>query len=80
MIIQCIILKGYAQNDSLLKLNATKNNTSLIDSIPKKNNKPEIPNNPIISELKGMRHLNDSNKVSEFKNHVNKDSIKSTLK
>lgn len=80
MIIQCIILKGYAQNDSLLKLNVTKNNPSLIDSIPKKNNKPEISNNPIVSELKGVPHLNDSNKVSEFKNHVNKDSIKSTLK
>lgn len=80
MIIQCIILKGYAQNDSLLKLNVPKNNTSLIDSIPEKNNKPEILNNPVIYELKGMTHLNDSNKVSEFKNHVNKDSIKSTLK
>lgn len=80
VIIQFIALNVSAQNDSLPKLSPIKNTIFLKDSFPKEVNKPEIPNNKVVSEIKGLSNLNDNSKLSGLKKNLNTDSVQSKLK
>jgi len=78
--IQIITLNVSAQNDSLQKFSPIKNPIFYKDSFPKEVNKPEIPNNKVVSEIKGLSNLNDSSKLSGLKKNLNTDSVQSKLK
>ncbi len=77
VIIQCIALSVFGQNDSLIKSNLNQKNIHLVDTTLKKTKSPNIIT--VTTPSKASYIKKDNVKLPELKKNIDKDSIKSNL-
>jgi hypothetical protein len=80
IIIQFIVLAVFGQVDSLAKFDFKQQNCLLLDTIPNGLNKDKIQKKTNLPVFPKKSLVNDSSKLSGFKENLNKDSLKHNLK